>query len=275
MTAFSRFFLPFLFLTLFLSCEDDDKEVSDVAFIVTPKASEHITVNAGDVQRYEMELYTVHDYISRIVVMSFNTVKGEKTELDTLLKSPQEKFVFDYQAPFFDRDSVTVTLTFKVWDNEGMMGTSQRSLLITSNAYMIAEKSGIVLRSADSGLADALSFSNPSKTFSWTQSPDSIHADLYLVSNDDFSELSFASKTKGKMVRINEYDYAAAEPVGLQSVYRSSKRSDVITSLKTNDIILVGHGDKVEGVINITNIIRTGDSFERCVQLSFKGLRTE
>lgn len=80
------------------------------------------------------------------------------------------------------------------------------------------------------------------------------------------------SNTAAKFVRSNSFDYAMTSAPNLQAVYQSSTRCDVITNLQTNDIILVGHGDRAEGVIRISNIVRTETSSERCVVISYKGV---
>lgn len=261
-----------LMCCLLVSCDEDKQEATDVAFFITPKASQVISVNAGEVQRYEMELHTTHDFISKINISSYTSIEGKKVLTDSTLTSHLDKFVFDYKAPHFNRDSVIVTLTFEAWDNEGGYGSTDRTLIVKSNTILIPEKSGIVLRSSESGFPDAFSFRNASKTFNWKNSPDSIYADIYLVANTDFSTLAFKSNTKAKMVRINNFDYSAATALNIQNVYTSSLLSDGIDDLKINDIILVGHNESAEGALFLTNIIHSGDDSERCVQLSFKGI---
>lgn len=65
------------------------------------------------------------------------------------------------------------------------------------------------------------------------------------------------------MVRINSFDYAAASALSIQNVFESSRLENQITNLKINDIILVGHDKRAQGVLHITNIIRTGTDEER------------
>ena len=43
--------------------------------------------------------------------------------------------------------------------------------------------------------------------------------------------------------------------------------------VRVNDIVLVGHGDRAEGVFRVANIIRSSVRGEGCVQLAFKGVR--
>ena len=243
-----------------------------MAFFLTPKASETISISSGDIQRYEMELYTTHEHISHIKITSFNKVEGNIVLTDTLLNEKIEKFIFDYRVPFFNRDAVSVTLTFEAWDDAGSYGMAERQLIVKNNSYFIGDLNNIVLHTHTSGYPDAFSFGKPSQTFNWKTSPDSLQADIYLTSNTDFSMLGFGSNTNAKMVRINNFDYPSATPFGVQTVFESSRRSNIIDQLQINDIILVGHDSQAEGVLYITNIIRQGTPAEQCVQLSFKAI---
>lgn len=264
--------VPVALLLLMVGCKEDIPDPTDVAFFVTPKASATIIVNGGEQQRYEMELHTTHDYISRICITSYNAIEGNRVQVDTVLTKSQEKFIFDYLAPYFNRDSVNVMLTFEAWDNTGSYGTSERTLTVNTTTRLLSEKSGIVLRASESGYADAFSFDNPSKTFNWKHSPDSIFADLYLLADSNFASLSFASNTDAKMVRINSFDYAAATALTLINIFESSRLSSTIDNLAVNDIILVGHNQKAQGVILVTNIVRSGNIDECSVHLSYKGI---
>lgn len=257
------------------ACDEDKPELSDVAIIISPDMQDTVRIASGDKARYTVELHTLHDYVSRLCVSSFDAAYGKRELADVTFTEKQDIYYFDYTAPLVNRDSLSVVLTFEAWDNTGNKCETTRQVVVKNSAHLLDEMTGVVLRAADSNWPDAFFFANPSQTFSWQHSPDSVIADIYLVSNEDFSQLSFHSNTKAKMVRINNFDYPAATAVGLQTVYESSLRSDWVDDLRTNDIILVGHDSQAEGVLRITNIIRTGDDNERCVQLAFKGIYTK
>jgi hypothetical protein len=254
------------------SCDEESKEVSPVAMLISPVASDSVVLSSGDHTRYSMTLHTVNDRVERLAVSSFDAEYGSRSVLDTTFSKKVDEFVFDYKAPVINRDSLPVTLTFESWDNKGNYCSVDRQLLIRNRQVVIDEKSGIVLRSSDSGFADAFCFASPSQTFSWQHSPDSVRADVYLSASSDFMSLSLCSNTAAKMVRNNSFDYPAATASSIQAVYSSSRRDDVVSDLRVNDIILVGHDAQAEGVLRVSNIIRTGMPDERCVQLSFKGL---
>ncbi len=259
-------------LTGFFSCDEDKDDLSDVAILVSPKAETGVVLFSGEKARYQLDFYTTHERVSRMKVRSFNAVEGELTLLDTTFAAKPSTYDFIYTAPYVSRDSIDVLLTFEAWDDAGSQCEVRRNVTVKSQSAIIAEKSGIVLWSPQSGRADALSFSDPSQTFNWRSSPDSVNADIYLTANDGFTLLSLRSNTKAKLVRNNSFDYASATALGTQIVYESSRRSDLIDQLNTNDIILVGHDSRAEGIIRIQNIIRSDDTDECCVQIAFKGI---
>ena len=245
------------------SCEEDLHDPSDVALFVSPSASEVPEVYVGDKQLYEVEMYTQHSYF------------GERVLKDTTWGGPVPSFRFVYEALPADRDSLEVELTFRAWDDAGSTCEVSRSLLVLGREVLLAEKAGIVLYPPSSGRPDAMSFADPSQTFSWLTSPDSVRADMYIDADAGLSQVTLRSNTAAKFVRHNSFDYAAATAPGLQAVYASSNRVDAVASLAVNDIVLVGHGERAEGVLRVSNIIRDPYGGESCVQIAFKGLASE
>lgn len=254
------------------SCDDDVPDASDVAVIVTPVASTEVVVQSGDKYIYKCDLYTTHSYVKRLTVKSTDTFMGEIVQLDTTFTEATNSCNFVYVAPQIDRDSLDVSLTFNGWDNEGNKCEVKRKLMIKNEQVLVGEKSGIVLFAPSSGHPDALWFPEPSQTFSWKNSPDSVKADMYIVT-DNFSLVDLHSNTAAKFVRNNTFDYAAATALSIQAVYAGSVKTDLVNDLRINDIVLVGHNDKAEGVFRVANVIRTGDVNERCLQLAFKGIQ--
>lgn len=263
-----------LFALCLFSCDDDTPEESDVAVFVTPSSTEDVTLQSGDKYIYECGLYTKHNYVSRLRVKSTDNFSGETTLLDTAFTERTSSYSFVYNAPIIDRDSLSVTLTFNAWDDNGNKCEVKRKLTIKNRQVLIAEKSGIVLYSPQTGRPNALKFSLPSQTFDWKNSPDSVNADLF-IETETFDVVNFRSNTAAKFVRNNSFDYPAATALSIQAVYSGSVRTDKIEDIRTNDIILVGHNSTAEGVFRVANVIRTGADAERCLQLAFKGVVSE
>lgn len=254
------------------SCNEDEHDVSDVALIISPLASTKVELQSGDKYNYQCDLYTTHNYVKRLSVKSTDALSGDAVLLDTTFTENTSTYNFIYTAPQLDRDSLEVKLTFNAWDDAGNKCEVKRELKVKNKQVLLAEKSGIVLYASATGRPDALWFYDPSQTFNWKNSPDSVKADMYIVT-DDFSLVDLRSKTAAKFVRNNSFDYAAATSLSIQAVYAGSVRTDVVNDLRTNDIILVGHDNKAEGVFRVSNIIRTDTDNERCLQLAFKGFQ--
>lgn len=272
-----RIFKVLLFVCMavsFFSCDEDEHEASEVAVFISPGMSELVSVSSGDKCRYHLDLYTTHDYVSRLEVKSFDQFQGEVLVKDTAWTSGVSSYDFVYTAPITDRDSLSVRLTFTVWDNAGSTAKVERTVLVRNREVLMDELSGIVLWAPETGRADALFFAAPSKTFNWEASPDSASADMIVDTDLAFTSVTLKSNSAAKFVRSNSFDYAAATALSVQAVYAGSRRDDVVTDLRVNDIVLVGHGDKAEGVLRVTNIIRTGDADERCVHIAFKQLHS-
>ncbi|MDO4309449.1 MAG: hypothetical protein Q4C43_01805 [Prevotella sp.] len=264
---------PALLALTFFSCNEDEKEVSDVAIFIDPGASVPVTVSSGDKYLYHIDLYTTHDYVRQLTVSSFDQYQGKVIVKDTSWTERCDSYDFVYTAPVTDRDSLRVTLTFTVTDNAGSTGEVQRQVLIRNRQVLVPEKSGIVLWAPETGRPDALGFGDPSKTFNLSASGDSASADLYIEVDAAFENVKVKSGSAARFVRNNSFDYAAASATSVQAVFVGSRHDDVVDNLRVNDIILVGHGDRAEGVMRVMNIIRTGDEGERCVQIAFKGLK--
>lgn len=259
------------------SCDDYTKDATDVALFITPYASDTLEVNAGESVRYEIEMHTVHNLVNRLQITSFDAIRNNQEIADVKFDVAQDKYEFVYTAPFFNTGSTAVTLTFRGWDDAGSMGEAKRHLKVIGQEVLVQEKTGIVLWNPSTSRPNALSFTDPTQPFYYMPSSDedtstSPSADLYMKTNQDFTQISFQSNTSAKFVRNNSFDYATATAYSIQTVYESSRREDAINSLKVNDIILVGHDAKAEGVFTVTNIVRDGTDEEQSVRLSYKGI---
>lgn len=268
-----RTFLAICCAFSLFACDDDVKDESPIAMFIDPSASSIIVVNSGDKCRYHMDFYTTHDHVERLRIESFDKYQGEQMLLDTTWSSKVNAYDFIYTAPPTDRDTLNVRLTFTAWDNAGSTCTVERLVKVANKQVLMAEQSGIVLWAAETGHPGALMFANPSKTYNLITASDSAVADMFVDTDATFANVKLRTNTSAKFVRNNSYDYPAATSVSLQAVYAGSRHDDEVDNLRVNDIVLVGHGDRAEGVLRVTNVIRNGDADERCVQLSFKVLR--
>lgn len=258
----------------FTQCIEDKPELSDVVVFVDPSKDSIVTVDSGDKMLYELEISTIHDYIHRFTISSFDVYTGYNIHVDSLCEQRQNKFAyrFIYSAPEIDREELGVELTFTVEDNKGNIAENKRSLKVLNKLIFMKESNGVVLYNPCSENPNALSFSDVSQTFNVHTSPDSLLADLFIEADEDFSKINWRSKTRAKFVRNNTFNYTMATAPRINSVYSSSVRSDMIRDVRVNDIILVGHNE-AEGVFFVENILNRGNSSgEFCIQLSYKGI---
>ncbi len=254
-------------------CESKTDELSDVVIIVSPGAEKKPSLYAGEKTLYTVQLKTPNEFISSLEVTSFDPQNGVIPVFEEALHQKDITLSVPFSAPALNRDSVALVLTFKATDNLGNRAEVARRVLILNKAIAMAEKTGIVLYSPASGLADALEFENISHPFSLADAPDSTRADLYLIASESFEQISWHSKTQAKFLRNNSFDYASATPTAIQSVFENSIRTDVVNDIKINDIIIVGHGNKAQGVFFVSNVVRNGATPD-CIQLSYKGIES-
>ena len=254
------------------SCTNNSDEISPLALFVRPTQEANLTVlQSGEFKPFLLKFYTTGDFARHLSIKAFNTITGERVLLDSTFETKCDSMRYIYRAPELNVDSVVETISFYTYNNESN-AEAVRKVAIVKKFLLLQELTGIILRNQDENLGNAMSFKSPSQIFCIKNSPDSIVADLYLECADEFDKLSFKSRTDTKFARYNNFDYPTATALTIQNVFESSNLHDEIYDLKTNDIILVGHGSQADGVILITNIIKSGANTEKCVQLSFKGI---
>ena len=272
MKTISKISLSCLSAFLLFSCNEYSNDISPVAIFVTPNKSEVITISAGDKAKYDMTIYADKGNVSRFQISSFDAYKGDVLYKDTTINDKEFSYTFVYNAPLIDRDSLDVLLKLYAWNSGGAKCETERNIIVKSKTILLEEKNGIILWQQSLNRPDALSFANPSKTFYWESSPDSIYADIYVEGDESFREIQLKSMTKTKFVRNNSFDYASATAIGVSNVYNSSLRTDYVTDLRLNDVILIGHDNNAEGVFHVTNIVRNNTTDGCCIQLSFKAI---
>lgn len=255
-------------------CESSDVHLSDVVIMVTPGSETVPNLYAGEKMLYSLRLMTLNDYVSTLEVTSFDPQNGVRPIYEDRFNQKEVTLSVPFTAPVLSRDSVEVELRFQATDNLGNRAEVSRRILVLNKAIAMAEKTGIVLYSPSSGKADALEFDNVSRPFSLADAPDSTHVDLYLKASETFEHISWHSFTKAKFLRVNSFDYSSASPSAIQAVYENSIRTDVVNDIMINDVIIVGHGTRAQGVFYVANVVRNEASPD-CIQLSFKGISEE
>lgn len=272
MSKINIILLAFFALVSLFACTEEHGEASDIAIVITPTATDTVSLHSNEKTRYDLKFWTNNDAPThRLTVSSFDNVFGEVALLDTIFAEPTNEFSFVYTAPIA-RDSLHVELSFKAYKKDGSMTNVKRHLTVLSNGTMMPEKSSIVLYLKE-GYNNALKFSDPSQTLCQANLSDSSKIDMYVEKNER-GGITIKSLTKAMFVKNNSYDYSASTAYGLQSVFESSRRTNTVENLSINDIVLVGHTNIAEGVFFVSNILDAEQQQTTpCVHIAFKSLK--
>lgn len=264
-------------LSLISACnEDNDHELSDIALIIKPSAIDSINVQSDDKVIFDMQYYVnTGGQVNRLQVKSVNQEYGETILLDTAYAEIVKETTFLYTAPQSSKEELKDKLTFTIWETNGSK-TQQTRIVTVANKLLMMQELGPIVMLMATGKADAIEFKEPTQTFDHELKSYEGKADMYLnidtISTGNYA-LSFLTETQARFVRANSFDYASANTVAIQTIYANSVRTTKVDNLQTNDIIIVGHEAKAEGIIFIQNIVRIGTDNDLCLQMRFKPLQ--
>lgn len=260
-------------LSVLVGCVEQT-ELSDVVVLATPKND--TTMYSNEKIRYQLQLFTINEYVDQFTVSSLDLDRGNIICLDTVfaVKSKELEYDFIYTAPVLDRESLDIELTFTVKDNLGNYSKIKRNVEVRNRQMLISEKSGIILYAHNPYLPNSILLTDVSQPYVSMYAPDSLKADIWVNPSDSLNTITWETETDAKFVRHNDFNYSAATAGSLQSTYLASKRYDAITDVAVNDIIIVGHQETVEGVFFVNNIFYNEELQCECLQLSFKGVAT-
>lgn len=268
--------LFFICVTVFFlsACNNEDNsDLSDIAIIIKPSLSDSINIQSGDKQLFSMQYYVnTGGRVNRLQIKSVDVENGEMILLDTTYTETVKEATYLYVAPQSIKESLRIRLTFTLWETNGIKTQQTRYVNVTNKQLMMQELGPIVLFMATDKV-DGIMFNAPTQVFDHVLENATRKADMYLgvdTLNAGTYSLSLQSGTQARFVRVNSFDYASATSVAIQTVYASSVRIAKVDELQTNDIVIVGHGVQVEGIIFIQNIVRHGIDNDLCVQFRFK-----
>ncbi len=254
------------------ACDEDDTELSDVAVVVTPAQDTPVTLNSGEKALYRISVMTSHEYVASLKISSFDPQNGSVIHVERSVDKKEDRDIsFTYTAPEINNDTTEVKLTFQAVDNLGNTASVTRKVTVVNKTIPVAEQTGIVLFDPSLGLSDALLLSDVSRPFNLADSPAPEEADIYIDSTTGFDDITWLSNTRTKFVRYNSFNYTGASASDIASVFRTSVPTDRVSDIQVNDIIIVGHGSKAEGVFLVVNILMESSAV-RCMQMSYKGI---
>jgi hypothetical protein len=269
----NRLFLLFFTFAFLFSC-DNENDASRVVILCNPTSGQ--TTESGKKLLYEIETYSIESNLSSFQITSFDVENGEKQLLDTALNVQKFNYSFIYNVPEFSDDSISVALKLIATDLKNNRREFTCSVIATRNTFLLQELTGIVLYSGASGRPDAFSLNDPSQTFLKSLA-DSADIDVFdytgvMEMNPETLSREWHTNTDIRFAKVNSLNYALATAQSLKNMYPSLIRQRYIHDIQANDIILLGRGDQVAGVMQIVNIADAEGSQNDYYLFNFKQL---
>lgn len=253
------FQIAFLTLTLILSGCTFEDDATIVTIFAEPSS---YIVNSGDNIYIDTYVQTINSYLTEINISAFDSEHGKSDILSIApnTKKYEEKVVWKIPSMVKDTTMIEINIAAKD-DKDNSNNISVMLKAIGGNTALLPERSGITLYSPYSSKADAFSFTTLQPLFSASEKQD---CDLVFITTENNEDLSLTWGTKTDVVfcKANSFDYASATWANLQTVLSSSIRSETVSNLKVDDVILIGRHIYTEdsfqlatvGVIKITAI---------------------
>ena len=234
-----------------IGCTNED-DATVVAIFGTPSS---YVVNCGDKVYIDVTVTTLNNTLTDICVTAFDPEHG-KDEIVSIkpgTKEYRERII--WEVPSMTKDTTFIDILISATDNENVSNDFQLKLTaIGGDTALLPEKSGITLYSSMSGKQDAFSFITQQPLFS---SSDAEDCDLvFSMSSEDGSDMAPTWSTKTDLVfcRANSFDYSSATWGNVHAVFNSSIRTDAVSDLQIDDIILIGREIHAEDNVKVNAI---------------------
>ncbi len=261
---------------LFMSCDEDS--LSSLYFTVKIDGSEMGTVKAlsNTTKKISITGAANETRINRLTISTFDSERGEVLLLDTALNNIQEiSYDYFYKVPMLKATTVDLTMTFKLYASDGFEQKWTRQFVVVSNDYYLEEKAGLFLYATENAdHANGLCLRNltPIKV----SLADSAQIDVYTYvdeSNPDLLTCEWRTNTDINFARANNFDYANATNRSVAYAYETTLRYPTIKDIREDDIILIGRGTEVLGVIRVVLVSDEDGSDRDRYMINVKCLR--
>lgn len=250
------FILSSVILTLcplLTSCDDD--EAGDPVFITTDiMGTTNVYSNAY--KRIKIEVNSSSTELERLRISSYDNIRGNVSLLDSAVSGRSLYHEYLYKVPMLSRDSVTVNLKIEATDRNGFTQTLSRRLFVIAKDYKLEEVSGITLYTneiKDHPNGYCLADMRPLIV----SMADSADIDIYTYVDENAPETltrEWRSNTDIYFARANQFDYANATNRSVAEAFGSAVANPRISRIESDDIILVGRGNKAAGVIKVIQL---------------------
>lgn len=232
-------------------CTNED-DATVVAIFGTPSS---YIVNCGDKVYIDVTVTTLNSTLTDISVTAFDPEHGkdEIVSINPGTKEYRERII--WEVPSMTKDTTLIDIMISATDNENVSNNLQLKLTaVGGNTALLPERSGITLYSSMSGKQDAFSFITLQPLFS---SSDAEDCDLvFSMSGEDGSYMAPTWSTKTDLVfcRANSFDYSSATWGNVHAVFNSSIRTDAVSDMQIDDIILIGREIHAEDNVKVNAI---------------------
>lgn len=259
------FYLLMLSLILSSCGEDDESDVVIIAKTINPKEC----YNAGEKIIFDIESFANEGFISSININSVTSF-GITSLLDTAVDSEKTSFLYQYDVPQFDSDTVNVKFYFKAFCSTGGYSEMSKSHRAAGDIHLDPAEYTMFA-----------SYKNEKNGFSIArneivdcETTDSIYIDLYDYSVDSTKILSreWRSMTGLMFARFNDFDFENANYSSVVNAYSTSNKTSKLLNVSNEDIVLVGKGSDALGVLKIINVFDETDPMQDRYYFVFKGL---
>jgi hypothetical protein len=243
-----QFFLILLSLSLLTACLNED-DATVVAIHAVPSSN---VVKSGDMFYIDVQVTTLNNTLTDVSISSFDSEHG-KTEFYQIkpgTKSYKDRIV--WEMPHMTSDTTIVEILISATDDAAVSNDFTLKIkAVGGGNELLSERSGFSIYSSFSEKPDAFSFTTLQPVISTT---DADSSDIVLTATETEDGLSFSinSMTNVVFCRSNSFDYAAATWANVQSVFKSSLRTDLIKDIQIDDVIIVGKEIYTEDSFTLT-----------------------
>ena len=232
-----------ILLTLVLIAPSCKKVENDIPILSISPSTPDIDAVSGEVLSFTIRGRSDGRSLARLIVTSKKDNDFTITAKDTTLTGSNLNFVWEMRVanaaqPYRE------TLTFRLIDSEGAEMSAKRTLYVTLGSTILTETSGHQFYSRNSAVHGESAFDIQERV-QVLYTVDSARRDLEDVPLTPFvTEISrtWRSPAGGRFVRFNEFDYANATDVSLESAFLAGIPSETIENIAIGDMILVKLG---------------------------------
>ncbi|MCM1109309.1 MAG: hypothetical protein NC388_09745 [Clostridium sp.] len=213
-------------------------------------------VYSNTYQRIKIEINSCDTELARMVISSYDNLRGNINLIDSVLNGKKLSYEFLYKAPMLPNDSITVTLNISASDKNGYTQKTSRKLLILAKDYRLEELAGITLYTNEIN-------DHPNGIYLEEMRPlivsmaDSATIDIYAYLDANTPEVltqEWRSNTDIYFARANQFDYANATNRSVTEAFGNAIANPRISRISKDDIILIGRTNKAIGAIKVVQL---------------------